>query len=432
MDTIFAPLTPKGRGSIFVVRISGSKVIECMRRLGIGRQLKPREVSLCSLKDGDDAVDEALVTYFQSPNSFTGEDICEISLHCSQYIISKIFRILSLMEGVRFADRGEFSKRAFLNGRMDLMQAEGIADLINAETELQHAQAIGQLKGRNSNVYNGLRKDIVEVLSLCEAYIDFPEDELPSLDIKDRIDKIISAIRLHLNDNKVGERIRDGFHIAIIGEPNVGKSSLLNYLAKREVAIVSAIAGTTRDVLEVNMDINGIPVILYDTAGIRDCTDIIEQEGVCRAIKTAQNADIKVLMVSPDNPHPNDKIMELVDEQTIIILNKSDLGHATMPFTNYIAVSLKDNTGLDLFVSKLQEQLDGIIFPNANTAITNERHRGELQAALSQLELFSINKSLEINAEYLRLAGEHIGRITGKVSVNEILDNIFSKFCIGK
>ncbi len=438
MDTIFAPLTLKGNCSIYVIRISGKQVKECLKNLGINRTLKHREATLCVLRDNNgNPIDEALVIYFESPNSFTGEDIVELNLHCSNYIISKVTSILLSIKGVRLAERGEFSKRAFLNGKIDLMQAESIVDLVNSETELQHKLAISQLQGKNSNFYNTLREKIVEILSILEAFIDFPEEDIPTEledEINGKIQKITKEIQNNLDDNRVGEKIRDGFHIAIIGEPNSGKSTLLNYLSKREVAIVSDIAGTTRDIIEVNMDIAGIPVILYDTAGIRETQDIIENEGVKRAINRAKSADLKILVVSVDNPNIDKKILELIDENTIILLNKIDLGEANIIFDKgtVLEISLKDKINLDEFLKILQEKLESIVSPNIDTTITNERYRIELINSLEFLEKFNFLNPIEINAENIRLAAYHIGKITGKINSEEILDNIFSKFCIGK
>ena len=438
MDTIFAPLTLKGNCSVYVIRISGKQVKECLKNLGINRTLKHREATLCVLRDNNgNPIDETLVIYFESPNSFTGEDIVELNLHCSNYIISKVTSILLSIKSVRLAERGEFSKRAFLNGKIDLMQAESIVDLVNSETELQHKLAISQLQGKNSNFYNTLREKIVEILSILEAFIDFPEEDIPAEledEINGKIQKITKEIQNNLDDNRVGEKIRDGFHIAIIGEPNSGKSTLLNYLSKRDVAIVSDIAGTTRDIIEVNMDIAGIPVILYDTAGIRETQDIIENEGVKRAINRAKSADLKILVVSVDNPNIDKKILELIDENTIILLNKIDLGEANIIFDKgtVLEISLKDKINLDEFLKTLQEKLESIVSPNIDTTITNERYRRELINSLEFLEKFNFSNPIEINAENIRLAAYHIGKITGKINSEEILDNIFSKFCIGK
>jgi len=438
-DTIFAPLTLKGKCSIYVIRISGRRVRECLRRLGINRTLRHRMASLCLLKDTDGSpIDEALVIYFKSPNSFTGEDVAELNLHCSNYIISKVVSILLSIRGVRLADRGEFSKRAFLNGKIDLMQAESILDLINSETELQHRLAMNQLQGKNSNFYNDLRNKIVEILSILEAFIDFPEEDIPSdleKEINEKVQKIKEAIKNNLDDNRVGEKIRDGFHIAIIGEPNSGKSTLLNYLSKRDAAIVSDIAGTTRDVIEVSIDLNGIPVILYDTAGIRETSDLLESEGVQRALNMAKLADLKILVIGVDNPNISERVLALIDENTIVVVNKIDLGRIDIAFTNEvkkIEVSLKKKININELLAILQEKLQSIISPNLDTTITNERYRNELVNSLEFLEKFNFLNPIEINAENIRLAAYHIGRITGVINSEEILDNIFSRFCIGK
>lgn len=439
MDTIFAPITLKGNCSVYVIRISGNEVSNCLNNLGIKKALKHREATLCVLKDkNNNVIDEALVVYFEAPNSFTGENVCEISLHCSSYIISKVSQILLSTPNVRIAERGEFSKRAFLNGKIDLMQAESILDLINSETELQHKLAINQLQGKNSNFYNKLREKIVSILSILEAFIDFPEENIPQ-DLEQQINtdikNVITEIKNNLNDNRIGEKIKDGFHIAIIGEPNSGKSTLLNFLSKRDVAIVSNIAGTTRDVIEVHIDINGIPVILYDTAGIRETNDIIESEGVKRALNKAENADLKILVISVDNTNIEKRISDLIDKNTIILLNKIDLDQNKKFKTNKgttIEVSLKDNLNLDKLIDTLTEKLETIVSPNINTTITNERYRQELIEANKFLESFSFKNPIEINTENIRLAASHIGKITGKIDSEEILDNIFSKFCIGK
>lgn len=442
MSTIFAPLTLKGLCSVYVIRISGNESLKCLNALGVKKLLTPQKATLCKLKDKDNQIlDEALVIYFKAPHSFTGEDVVEINLHCSNYIISKAFSILSSVENVRMAEKGEFSKRAFLNNKIDLMQAESIVDLINAETEMQHKLAINQLQGKNSNFYNNLRQKIVEILALLEAFIDFPEEDIPQ-DMQDEILAKISNIKIeiqqNLNDNNVGEKIRDGFHISIIGEPNAGKSTLLNYLSKRDIAIVSDIAGTTRDIIEVSLNISGIPVILYDTAGIRETEDIIEKEGVKRAIKNANTADIKILVIDSNNLKIDKNILDLIDKNTIILLNKIDLLNNKNIDKNIfkdaeiLEISLKDKINLDKFLDILKNELESIVSPNINTTITNERYRNELEKALEYLEFFNFDLPIEINTENIRMSADCIGRITGKINSDEILDNIFSKFCIGK
>lgn len=442
MSTIFAPLTLKGLCSIYVIRISGRESLNCLKALGIQKTLIPQKATLCKIKDkNNDILDEALVIYFQAPHSFTGEDVVEINLHCSNYIISKVFSILSSVENVRMAERGEFSKRAFLNNKIDLMQAESIVDLINAETEMQHKLAINQLQGKNSNFYNNLRQKIVEILALLEAFIDFPEEDIPQ-DMQDEILAKISNIKIeiqnNLNDDNIGEKIRDGFHISIIGEPNAGKSTLLNYLSKRDIAIVSDIAGTTRDIIEVSLNIAGIPVILYDTAGIRETKDVIEKEGVKRAIKNANTADIKILVIDSNNLNIDKNIIDLIDKNTIILLNKIDtlknknIDKNIFKDAEILEISLKDKINLDKFLDILKNKLESIVSPNINTTITNERYRSELEKALEYLEFFNFDLPIEINAENIRMSADCIGRITGKINSDEILDNIFSKFCIGK
>lgn len=442
MSTIFAPLTLKGLCSIYVIRISGRESLNCLKALGIQKTLIPQKATLCKIKDkNNEILDEALVIYFKAPHSFTGEDVVEINLHCSNYIISKVFSILSSIENVRMAEKGEFSKRAFLNNKIDLMQAESIVDLINAETEMQHKLAINQLQGKNSNFYNNLRQKIVEILALLEAFIDFPEEDIPQ-DMQDeilaKISNIKTEIQRNLNDDNVGEKIRDGFHISIIGEPNAGKSTLLNYLSKREIAIVSDIAGTTRDIIEVSLNISGIPVILYDTAGIRETEDIIEKEGVKRAIRNANTADIKILVIDSNNLNIDKNIIDLIDKNTIILLNKIDIlknkniDKNIFKDAEILEISLKDKINLDKFLDILKNKLESIVSPNINTTITNERYRNELEKALEYLEFFNFDLPIEINAENIRMSADCIGRITGKINSNEILDNIFSKFCIGK
>lgn len=442
MSTIFAPLTLKGLCSIYVIRISGRESLNCLKALGIQKTLIPQKATLCKIKDkNNEILDEALVIYFKAPHSFTGEDVVEINLHCSNYIISKVFSILSSIENVRMAEKGEFSKRAFLNNKIDLMQAESIVDLINAETEMQHKLAINQLQGKNSNFYNNLRQKIVEILALLEAFIDFPEEDIPQ-DMQDEILAKISNTKIeiqnNLNDDNVGEKIRDGFHISIIGEPNAGKSTLLNYLSKRDIAIVSDIAGTTRDIIEVSLNISGIPVILYDTAGIRNTEDIIEKEGVKRAIRNANTADIKILVIDSNNLNIDKNIIDLIDKNTIILLNKIDIlknkniDKNIFKDAEILEISLKDKINLDKFLDILKNKLESIVSPNINTTITNERYRNELEKALEYLEFFNFDLPIEINAENIRMSADCIGRITGKINSDEILDNIFSKFCIGK
>jgi len=447
METIFAPLTIKGVCSIYVIRISGEKTLECLKTLGIKKELKHRQATLCNLKDENGKnLDEAILTYYKTPHSFTGEDICELNIHCSNFIIKKVFQILASISDVRLAGAGEYSKRAFLNGKIDLTQAEAIIDLIASETKLQHQQALKQLKGFTGKVYQAWRQEILEILAIMEAYINFPEEEIGKEikdEIKSRVEKIKTDIKDSLEDNKVGEKIRDGLLITIMGEPNTGKSSLLNYIAKREVAIVSDIAGTTRDVIEVSLNLNGIPAIIFDTAGIRETKDLIEIEGVKRAFLKAKEADIKILLLSTEQYNLTKEIRKLIDKNTIVLLNKVDLINEKKLNeiisslekklnTKVIPISIKEKNGVQDFINKLQKISDNIISPNINSIITRERHRNELMKSLEFLESFSLDKAIELSTEDIRLTANCLGQITGKINTEEVLDNIFSRFCIGK
>lgn len=443
-DTIFAPISVVGKGSVCIIRISGQSVFRCLDVLNVRKKIQHREASLCRIFDTDGShLDDALITYFKAPNSFTGEDVCEIGIHSSRYLANKLFSILSNIDGVRMAERGEFSKRAFLNGKMDLLQAESIADLINSETKLQHKKAIEQLEGKNSEFFSELRNDIMELLSNLEAFIDFPEDDIDKNlfeIIREKINIIINCITHVLNDNNVGQKIRDGINISIIGKPNVGKSSFLNFLANENVAIVSEIAGTTRDVIKVSLDIGGIPITFSDTAGIRETNDEIEYEGVKRALYNAKNSDFIILILEPSNIGIDDSIKEFLDEDSIIILNKSDLAsdeelkQVEKIYPNIIKISVKYGINTNYVIKYIEEVIDRFVTPYTNTNITHERYRKELEEARELLiEIKNINNfPIEIVSENIRHASFCLGRIIGKISAEDILDNIFSKFCIGK
>lgn len=443
-DTIFAPLTIKGKCSVYAIRISGTKAATCLEVLGIKKVLKHRQATLCNLKDKNGLnLDEALCIYFQAPNSFTGEDVCELNLHCSNYIINEVFKILLSIEGVRLATNGEFSRRAFLNNKLDLIQAEAIVDLIEAETKTQHKQAIEQLKGKNSKFFEELRTEILNILSNLEAIIDFPEDDVDFTfleSIQDKINCIKNKIEKVLDDNKVGEKIKNGFNISILGEPNAGKSSLLNYLAKKDLAIVSNIAGTTRDIIQIELDIDGYPVVLYDTAGIRETESVIEQEGVKRAIKNANEADLKIILIDSNNINISTNIFDLVDKNSIIVLNKiDDTTEKNISFlkdkfseNTVVEISILQQKNLDILIEKIKKFLEINFTPYSGTNITHERYRIELLKSLENLLEIDFNLPIEIIAEHIRSTAFCIGKITGIINTEEVLDNIFSKFCIGK
>jgi tRNA modification GTPase len=431
MTTIFAPITSPIRAGISVIRISGSQVIECLKKLGFKGEPQHQKISFQKIYDSktSEKIDEVLVSFFKAPQSFTGEDVAEISIHASPFIARKIFEILLTVEDVRLAEAGEFSKRAFLNGKLDLVQAEAIPDLIAAETAAQHKQALQQLSGKLGEVYEDWRFRLIEISALIEAAIDFPDEDLPK-NIIDRVEENVKKLRdeisLHLNDQKIGQKIKNGLSLAIIGAPNVGKSSLINFLAKSEVAIVSEIAGTTRDVVETHLEIAGVPVRIFDTAGLRETSDQIESEGIRRALKKASEADLKIFLADAQNPILRG---DLIDENTIVVMNKID---KKSPNSEFLEMSLTKNINTSGLLKRLEEKIVEMI-PSHNTPlITQERYRVSLQNAVSNLENFNLQKNIELASEDLRMTAREIGKITGKIDIENILDVIFSRFCIGK
>jgi tRNA modification GTPase len=447
MKTICATITSPLRSSITVIRISGAQTLECLAKIGVKNQPIPQKSFFHKIifDDSNELIDEAIITFFKAPRSFTGEDVAEISIHSSQYILKRIFAKLLSLENVDLANAGEFSKRAFLNGKIDLVQAEAIPDLIASETEAQHKQAISQLSGNLGKIYENWRHKIIEISAFIEALIDFPEDDLPT-SIIDKINHDVidlkNQISHHLKDNKAGQKIKNGLSLAIIGAPNAGKSSLINFLAQSEVAIVSEIAGTTRDIIDTHLEIAGVPVIISDTAGIRLSDDLIEQEGVKRALNKAQNADIKIYLIDATNPIIQ---KNLVDERTILVFNKVDkILNNEINFkkiisdagidkeNNFLTISVAKNINISKLFEVLKSQID-LLIPNFNSPlITQERYRISLQNCLISLENLNLNKNIEICAENLRICANEIAKINGKIDIENILDLIFSKFCIGK
>jgi tRNA modification GTPase len=437
MSTIFAPITSPIRAGISVIRISGSQTIECLQKLGFKGAPQHQKISFLKIRHPktSEIIDETLVSFFAAPKSFTGEDVAEISIHASPFIASQIFKILGAQENCRFAEAGEFSKRAFLNGKLDLVQAEAIPDLIAAETATQHKQALQQLSGKLGEIYENWRFRLIEISAMLEASIDFPDEDLPK-NICDKVEedvkKLSDEIATHLDDKKIGQKIKNGLSLAIIGAPNVGKSSLINFLAQSEVAIVSEIAGTTRDVVETHLVIAGVSLKISDTAGLRETTDEIEKEGIRRALQKAVEADLKIFLVDAKNPVLRP---DLIDENTIVVVNKVDSGHLKVDaqLMNYdLRISLTNKINTSQLLKKLEEKILEII-PNQNLPlITQERYRSALQSAVSSLKNFNLQKNIELAAEDLRMTAREIGKITGKVDIENILDVIFSRFCIGK
>ena len=441
---IFALSTGRGPSGIAILRLSGKDSLQISKLITKKNNIKSKEVNLCKFHDpsNDRIIDEGLLLWFPAPNSYTGEDLAEFHTHGSNAVVSCFLRVLSEQENCRLAEPGEFTKIAFQNNKIDLIEAESIGDLIHAETELQRQQAIKLVQGNASNYYNSLREKLVKSLSYIEAKIDFAEDDLPEnvlKEVQNSIKEVHKDIKQILEDQKIGEKIRDGFKISIVGQVNAGKSSLLNLLSKREAAIVSEQEGTTRDVIETYLNIDGYPVILADTAGIRKVKNKIEKEGIQRAIKKAKNADLTLVMIDNSLKQIDKDLKKLINENCILVFNKSDLNKKILKneFTknDQILISAKDNQNIDKLVKTIKDKLSKK-FTNANNIlVTRERHRAKLNDALKEIEKFlkkDQQKEIETAAEDLRLATRHLGSIVGKVDVEEILGSIFQDFCIGK
>lgn len=433
MTTIFAPISSVTNCGVILIRISGPKTILALEQLGIKKELQPQKAFLSKIfnPQNKEQIDEALITYFKSPNSFTGQDVAEISIHASPFILQEICQILSKIKNVRMAEAGEFSKIAFLNNKIDLVQAEAIPDLIAAETASQHNQALKQLNGNLGAIYEDWRFRLIEISALIEAAIDFPEDDLPPeiiTEVEQKVTFLQQEIKNHLNDKNIGQKIKQGLDLAIIGAANAGKSSLINFLAQSEVAIVSNIAGTTRDLVQTHLNIGGIAVNICDTAGIRQSDDKIEIQGINLALKKAKTADLKILVIDATNPIINH---DLIDNKTIVIVNKSDLEQPNINIDS-IAISLKTKKNLTKFVTKLEQEVKKLIVKQSSPVITQQRYRYILQEVEQNLANFSMQKNIELCAEDLRIAAQEIGKITGKIDIENILDVIFSSFCIGK
>ena len=442
--TIYALSTGPGISGVAVIRISGPDTKEVISKLTKSELPKPRFATVKKFNkiNNNELIDEGILIWFPGPNSYTGEDMAEIHVHGSRAVIEAIHSSISKIENCRLAEPGEFTKIAFQNGKVNLLKAESISDLISSETEIQRQQAIKIMSGKSSDKFNNWREELLKILSKIEAKIDFPDEDLPNnilKNIKTSSEKIKSEIIKILNDQKVGERIREGFKIAIVGPTNAGKSSLLNYLSRREVAIVSEIAGTTRDVIETHLNIDGLPVIVSDTAGIRDSKDEIEKKGIKLALKRAEDADLSIVVIEPKSVEFTGYLKELISDKSIIVINKSDLGidKRVNEFKKYnpIYISLKNEKNLDQLINEIKDKLKNQFINSEDILITRERHRQHLEQCVLNLENFkNKNESEDFDkaAEDLRLATRNLGIIVGKVDVEEILGSIFNDFCIGK
>ena len=440
---IYALSSGRGPSGIAIVRVSGEGTFQICKNLTQLNELKSNEVNYCKFYDpnSNNIIDpEALLLWFPGPNSYTGDDLAEFQVHGSNAVINALLKTLSEQDNCRLAEPGEFTKVAFQNDKIDLLKAESIGDLIHAETELQRKQAVNLVQGNVSNYYNDLREKLIKSLSYIEAKIDFAEDDLPEKVLKEvhkSIKDIYQDIQKILEDNKIGEKIRNGFKVSIIGEVNAGKSSLLNLLSKREVAIVSEEEGTTRDVIETFLNIDGYPVILADTAGIREAKNEVEKKGILLALEKSKEADLNIIMIDNTSNEIDKNIKDLINKDTIILLNKSDINNKNHHHLDAetILVSVKNNKNIDIFIKRLKEKLNNKFTATNSILITRERHRVKLNACINEIDKFlkkNHNKDIELAAEDLRMATRHLGSIVGRVDVEEILGSIFKDFCIGK
>lgn len=445
-DTIYALSSAQGRAGVAVFRVSGSNAKFAIERMA-GVSPKARIATFAKLKNASgELIDEAVVLYFKGPASFTGEDVAEFQVHGGRAVIQALQETLSGY-GCRLAEPGEFTRRAFENGKLDLTQAEGIADIIDAETQMQRVQALKQMGGALAIITQNWREKLLRILAHLEADIDFPDEDLPPHIVGQRIAQLTELnkeITAHLSDNRRGERLRDGFSIAVLGAPNAGKSSLINALAQRDAAIVSARAGTTRDIIEVHLDVAGYPIILADTAGLRDTNDEIEGEGIKRALQRAQDADLNIVLFDASTP-PDAQSLALLSDKSFAVINKTDMaGSIPLPlreglgegYKNVLHISAKTGTGIAELLNAIAARLKDMLENQVAAPLTRARHREALthcqQHLQRALDAYHGNKAPELVGEDIRLATRALARITGVVDVDDILDIIFREFCIGK
>ncbi len=442
--TIFALSSGKGRAGVAVIRVSGPRAGAVAHALSGEAPPPPRHAALRVLRDPEDAsriLDHALVLYFPGPASFTGEDVLELHVHGGRAVIDAVVAALAGLPGLRPAEPGAFTRRAFGNGKLDLTAAEGLGDLVAAETEAQRRQALRQMSGALGALCEGWRERLLTALAAIEAEIDFPDEEVPEAmvaRVAPEIARVRDEIAAHLDDAHRGERLRAGASVVILGPPNVGKSSLLNALSRREAAIVAAEAGTTRDVIEVAFDLGGYPASLVDTAGLRTAGNAIEAEGVRRALARAAAADLRLLVIEAAAwPTIPEDLAPHAGEGAVIVANKVDLvagmAAGALADVGAFAVSAKTGAGLDALLAHLEDRVVALCDVGEAPAITRARHRQALAACHAALEaFFGDSEDAVLAAEAVRLATRELGRITGRVDVEDMLDRLFAGFCIGK
>lgn len=433
-DTIYALSSAYGKAGVSVFRISGPMALPIIEKLTKGKKIIPNKMFYSGFYNpkNNELLDTGMAVFFKGPASYTGEDTVELFTHGSIAIVDVLYSVLNTFKDTRLAEPGEFTKQAFLNGRLDLTQVESIADLIEAQTESQRKLALKNANGEEAKLYKSWRDALVKILAWYEASIDFSEDEMPK-DVIEKSDKklveLVSEMNKHINTVNVATRIKNGLNVAIIGKPNVGKSSLFNKIIGENKAIVSSIAGTTRDVVDASIDIDGFKINLSDTAGLNEKTsDKIEKKGIKKANQIAKLADIKIYVV--DNIKSIDE--KKIDKDTIVILNKIDKKKNIDDNKNIIPISVKSGENFDkfwkVFTKKIKEKMS---FSNDIT-MSQQRYKIALSNCVSELNQAIKEQQIDLKAEHIRLATENIGNITGEVYFNELLDEIFSSFCLGK
>ena len=440
--SIFALATAPGTSGLGVIRLSGKDTFKIASAITKTKNIKPRVANFCSFYDHkNQIIDKGIFIFFSKPNSYTGEDVAEFHVHGSKAVISYFLKTLSKFKNCRLAKPGEFTKTALLNKKINLLQAESLIDLINSETELQRKQALKVMNEDTTKVYNDLRDDIIKILSDYEAVIDFSDDEVGDdvfLKNRPKLLKLNDKLRQIIYKSKNSEKIRDGFKVSIIGPTNSGKSSLMNCLTRREVSIVSNIPGTTRDIIETSIMLNGKLVRFFDTAGLRNSKNVIEKKGISLTNKNLKDSDLKIIIFD-HSKKIDKKILRLYDAKSILVLNKIDIKSSKNTFKNKIykpiKISVKKNIGINNLIKTISTKIDQHFEINEDNIVSRQRHVKSLENAMffisKSLKKNSINQ-IDLAAEDLRLATRSLGEIVGYVNVEELLDRIFKDFCIGK
>ncbi|MDC3208376.1 tRNA uridine-5-carboxymethylaminomethyl(34) synthesis GTPase MnmE [Pelagibacteraceae bacterium] len=432
--TIFALSTANGIAGLAVVRVSGHLALTALKTISRKSHFEPNVLTRTSFYDSENGnlIDRGLAVYFAKPKSFTGEDVVEFHIHGGRATVDLLLKTLSGINQLRLAEPGEFSKRAFINNKMDLTAIEAMGDLINAQTELQHNQALSQMDGSLNKLYLSWRKSLIELVAYLEADIDFAEEDIPDdvlKNINEKIEKLLVEMNEHINQRNQGEILRDGYRVAIVGTPNVGKSSLINLLANRDVAIVSDREGTTRDALEVRLNIAGFPVVFTDTAGLRQTSDEIEKKGIEITQKKIDEANLVIELF--DDPTK----LNFHDER-LTILNKCDLHNKeNKTYDRVINISVSTGDGIDHLIKQISDKVSNNFGSYSDTIPTKTRYILGVQNSIQSLlnaKTIDLKNNSELMVEELRLAIQEIGKITGHVDVEEYLEVIFKDFCIGK